>query len=391
MQNTPAIINESYIERIAEQPVVEEQFPLSPNIYENNRFRTKFKVVEYTPNKKNSKKTVFSGLLKDYPNGVEIPNNTFREDKKYNLRIINPLGNATYSIPDKVISKKIKSSSSKKQTLEFHFFDDNTGISLIDKVLSGDDMGYTWGLKISYGIDLKKNHLNVDYLTNLYTRRRTDLPITFSEKGDVLLPQDFLDESLLVATLDNKKQNNPLYQDYSMGFLSLSSSNDNFFLKASTQQKIWHNFLSNFTETFLPDNQETEPSQFGMVFGFHEGLYLPVRLCDWLNFSTDLKIGGRLSTILQASYLDFITSTDLTYNKKQKSFMAKLNFSSNMMLHNTGLWTMLSLGSSVGTENFQFGINILKPLGDSFQMYKFDDKRGKNYDLIGEAFIKFKF
>ncbi len=66
--------------------------------------------------------------------------------------------------------------------------------------------------------------------------------------------------------------------------------------------------------------------------------------------------------------------------------MAKLNFSSNMMLHNNGLWTMLSLGSSVGTENFQFGINILKPLGDSFQMYKFDDKRGKNYDLIGGIF-----
>lgn len=395
IQDLPAIVNETYIERAIEQQTVEEQFPYSQNASEKNRFHTKFKLIEYSPNKKNSKKTVFSGLLKNYPEGIiQIPDNTFEQDKKYNLRIISPLGNTTYNIPDEIVSEKIKNSSGKKQTLEFHLFNDNTGISLIDKILPGDDLGYTCGSKISYGIDFEKHHLNIDYLANLYTRKMNG-PVTFSEKGDVFWIQNFLDEISLTATLSNKQQRNPLYQDYSLGFLSLSSSNNDFFLKASTQQKIWHNFLSNFVPIFLPDNQETLPPQFGIVFGFHQGLYLPVRIFDWLNFSMDFKIGGRLSTIPQADYFDFATSADLTVGKPE-SFMAKINFSSDTLLHHDGSLTILSLGPSIETEGFQFGINFLKPLGDSFSMYKFDDKRtGKHasigYDLIGETFVKFKF
>jgi len=390
-QDTPMIVNESYIERTAEQLTIEEQFP-TPNIYENNRFRTKFKVVEYTPNKKNSKRTVFSGLLRDYPNGIELPDDIFEQDKKYNLRIISPLRNATYKLLNKNTSKKVKNPSTKRQTLEFHSFNDNTGVATLDKVLSGDDMGYTWGSKISYGVDLKKSHLNLDYAANLYTRRRTDLPVTFSDKRDVLLPQDFLDEVLFTASLDTKKQNKLFYQDYSTGLLYLGSCNDDFFLTASSQQKLWHSFLSNFVEIFIPNNQKIESDlQLGMVLGFHEGLYLPVKLFDWLNFSMDLKVGGRLSTIPHASYLDFATSADLTYKRKQKSLVAKLNLGSNTMLHDKGLRTILSLGSSIGTENFQFGINFLKPFGDAFQMYKFDDKREGSYDLIGETFVQFRF
>ncbi len=384
--DTPAIVNESYIERIVEQQIIEEQFPNFPDVYEKNKFNTKFKIIEYIPEKKNSKKTIFSCLLKNYSdNKIKVPCKIFKKDCKYNLKIISPLGNKTHDISHEVASEETPDSSERKQSLTFSFFDDNTGTSL-DRILEVDDMGHTWGLKITYETDLEKNHLTIDYLTNLYTRQRTDLPVGSTGDGHLIIPQDFVDEIMLMATIDNREQSsNLLYHDYSFGFLSLDSHDDNFLLTASAQQKFFHNLMN----LNIPDNQEDKSaSQFGMVFGFHEGLYLPLRIRDWLNLSMDLKIGGRLSTISNASYLDFVASTDLTFGK---SFMANLNFGYNTMLHDKGLRTILSFGPSLGTENFQFGINVLKPFGDAFQMYKFDDKNKDDFDLIIEYRFKFGF
>jgi len=323
-------------------------------------------------------------LLSNCQTGLSEPD----KEKTFEEQFANPsyVYEENSNISDEVIPKKITDSPEKKQTLTFSFFNDNTGIPALDKILNVDDYGYTYGSKISYGIDLEKNHLNIDYLTNLYTRRRIDLPIKISDDGRPLVSQDFVDEILLIATIDNKKQANPLYNDYSFGFLSLDSYDDDFFLTASVQQKFFHNLMG----LNIPDNQENKSaSQLGLVFGFHQGLYLPIRLCDWLNLSMDLKFGGRLCTIPHASYLDFVASTDLTIGK---SLIAKLNFSSNMMLHDKGLKTILSLSPSIGIEGFQFGINILQPFGNSFQIYKFDDKKEEgHYDLIVEYFFKFGF
>lgn len=409
IQDMPAIVNESYIERIVEQQIYEEQFPTFLNrgtieqqiseeqfppidVYENNKFRTKFKIIEYMPEKKNSKKTVFSGLLKNYPDGkVKIPCDILKEDCEYNLRIISPLGNTTYNIPQDTVPEKITESPKKNQTLTFSVFNDNLASNL-ERIITGDDMGYTHGVKIRYGVDFEKNHLNIEYLTNLYARRRMDLLPKTAADGQVFIPQNFVDEISFIATLDNKKQNKFLYEAYSFGFLSLDNFDDDLFFTASAQQKLFHKILSNFVPTFFPDNHEdTSAFKLGGIFGFHKGLYLPIRFTNWLNLFTDLKIGARLCTIPNASYVDLGVSTDLTFKKEEKPFILNFNTSCDMKVHEGGLMTTLSFGASIGLENWQLGINFLKPFGDAFVMYKYDDEREDGYDIIREAFLKFGF
>lgn len=285
------------------------------------------------------------------------------------------------------VPTKANSLEEKKTSIELKVSNDNSGIQDLDRIREVDDAGYTFGSRIT----IKKKNITLDYSADVFTKRRNDIPMILSDDGHVFIPQNALDEILLTLTIDNKKQTSPFYYDYSFGILALGNY-ENFPLAASWQQKAYHLLA----ERAIPVNQETEdPQQFGIIFGFHGGLYLPIRFCDWANFSTDLKAGGRLSSVLHANYFDFITSTDLTFGK---SFITKLNFSSDTKLHDRGIYTILSLGPSFGIKEFQVGFNVSQPFGDSLQMHIYDDKRvyvdktrKEEYDAIIELFLRTTF
>ncbi len=226
-------------------------------------------------------------------------------------------------------------------------------------ISSGDDDGYTHGLKVAgtkvtdYGL-----RITVKYAADLYTEEAE------SEANDDT-EQFFTDETLLNVLVDNIEEGNFWYWKGGVGWQQLSNEvTDNFFY-GSRQQEVVHGLLNYINEVEQPinieeDNRKRQDN--GIALDYGVGLQQNIEK-ERLNINFREELGGRYSSLENASFEYLQVSAKSSYQFSQ-NYSAGVSLGARLTKHHEGLQHAKFIGFAFNTKRFEFGIRAEDYSGD---------------------------
>lgn len=229
-------------------------------------------------------------------------------------------------------------------------------------VESGDDVGYTHGLKVvgtrmtDYGV-----RVTLKYSADLYTEFVTEEDADKHESN-----QFFTDETLVGVFLDNIEQNNFWYWKGGLGWHQLSNDETDNLFYASTHQRVVHRLLNYVNSVKQPNHIEESDRkrhENGVVVDAGIGLQ---QSYGKGKLSLDLKeeLGGRIASIDDASFTYGQISAQVSYQiNKKYAVSATVAYQSKQ--HANGVQASKLVGLGVNTDSWEFGIRAEGYDGDA--------------------------
>lgn len=242
---------------------------------------------------------------------------------------------------------------SKKNPFYISIWQENDNIFL-DQIKSGNDMGYTTGLKIEIGGVNKKGITYGGHIyTGLYSKRVLEviggdgskefrpfkgdwgnLKKDFLKKDEKLGKSDgtqmlkFNEDTVISAFANNKKQGKWLFWDMSAGLAMMESQKHSKF-KATGIQNSWHGLMNIVDYSYLPDDQDRIYSGYLKGVVGAQKMLFDSKFCS---MKVESSIGGSLSTSKGRNFLiaEIENEIGLINKKKNKGKLVQLNLGASI-------------------------------------------------------------
>lgn len=274
-----------------------------------------------------------------------------------------------------------------------HLPNDNKGFGLIDKIFktkTGDDYGYTHGMKVSASKALNnKYHLTLEYSTDLYTQMIPGKN-NFKDAGGVIhINQHFLEENLLKLVIDNIDEGKPLYYKAGVGLHNLNNDKaGSLVFSAARQQDKFHEIAikENFGRHRAYNYIEQGQNNLGAYAEADAGVRSSKYISDSLRTTLSAEVGGAVSTAdSKAANLHVKGTAQADWNIPRSKYALRTEIKAQVDRFNDSspLQKTYGIGVTLGNKSFQCGVETrirTQSIGATYRFY--DRDRDKIVDLF---------